>query len=308
MSLKIIFMGTPNFAVPILETIHKSEHKILSVYTQPPKKKSRGQKILPSSIQKCAEKLKIPIRCPDSLKKSDELNILKKLKPDVVVVVAYGQIIPKNFLDLSETLFINIHASILPQWRGAAPIQRAIMNMDKETGVSIMKIENDLDAGPVMRLKKIKITDECNYENLSKRMSLLASSEIIEALKDIENNKEKFLPQDHSKATYAKKIEKIESQIQWNDKAKKIVAKINALHPSPGSWFKLNDSRVKILRAQVSQKSGKPGEIIDENLTIGCSDMSVQILELQKEGRKSMSVNDFIKGHVLKIGTILNES
>ncbi len=306
MSLKIIFMGTPEFAVPVLKSINKSKHNLLAVYTQPPKKKLRGQKIIASPIQVCAEELNIPVRSPDNLNSDIEYNFLTKLKPNIVIVVAYGKMIPKKFLDLPGIHFINIHASLLPKWRGAAPIQRAIMNMDKETGISIMKIENKLDAGPVMQYFKIKITNECNYESLSKKMSSLAALKIIDSLATLQKNNQKFISQDNSKATYAKKINKEESKIDWQDDANQVVAKINALNPNPGSWLNLTGSRIKILKAKVVNRSGKPGEIIDENFTVACANNSVQILELKKEGKKSMNTSDFIRGNKLKVGTILN--
>ncbi len=299
-------MGTPEFAVPILESIYDSNYEILSVFTQPAKKKFRGQKIISSPIQQYAEKINLSVRCPDNLESIEEYDYIKDLKPNIVIVVAYGQIIPKKILDLPGVTFLNIHASILPKWRGAAPIQRAIMNMDKETGVSIMKIVKELDAGPVMRCEKIKITKDCNYESLSKRMSILAASTIIESLKIIERKEEKFIPQNKSLATYAKKINKSESKINWKDNANKVVAKINALHPSPGSWFKYNGARIKILKAEVVNKSGSPGEIVDNQFTIACLENSVRILKLKKEGKKSMSAFDYLKGNKLKIGTIVN--
>ena len=306
MSLRIIFMGTPEFAVPILKSIYESKHKLLMVYTQPPKKKLRGQKVISSPVQQYAEKLNVSSRCPDNLNEEKEYDFIKKLNPNIVIVVAYGKIIPKKFLDLSNITFINIHASILPRWRGAAPIQRAIMNMDKETGISIMKIVPKLDSGPVMKFEKISITNECNYQTLSKKISLLASSVITESLEIIENNNAKFIPQDESKATYAKKIDKSESKINWNDKANQLVAKINALYPNPGSWFTLNGSRIKITKAKETNNTGKPGEILDNRFIIGCSHNSIEILELQKEGKKNMSKTDFLKGNKIKIGTILD--
>ena len=306
MSLKILFMGTPDFAVPILKSIYDSNYEILSVYTQPAKKKFRGQKIISSPIQQYAEKIKLSVRCPDNLESIEEYEYIKNLRPNIAIVVAYGQIIPKKILDLPGITFLNIHASILPKWRGAAPIQRAIMNMDKETGISIMKIVKELDAGPVMRCEKIKITNNCNYESLSKRMSVLAASTIIDSLKIIERKEEKFIPQDKSLATYAKKIYKSESKINWRDKANKVVAKINALHPIPGSWFEYNGARIKILKAEVVNKSGSPGEIIDNQFTVACLENSIRILELKKEGKKSMSAFDYLKGNKLKIGTTLD--
>ena len=306
MSQKIVFMGTPEFAVPILKSLNDNGYDLLSVYTQPPKKKSRGQKIISSPIHQFAEKLKLPVRCPDDVNTEKEFNYLKQIKPNYVIVVAYGKLISKKILNLPDTTFLNIHASILPKWRGAAPLQRAIMNMDKETGISIMKIINELDAGPVMKTSKIEITNECNYETLSKKMSELGASTIIDALKILKIGQEKFIPQDNSKATYAKKINKLETKLNWKDKAKQVVAKINAFHPNPGSWFELNGSRIKVFKAKEINKKGTPGEILDDNLTIACNENSIQILELKKEGKKNMSASDFLKGNKLKVGTILN--
>ncbi len=307
MALKTIFMGSPEFAVPTLDTIHKSENDLIAVYTQPPKKKQRGQKLNPTPVQQHAEKLNIPIiRTPDDLNTKKELDFLKQLKPNIVVVVAYGKIIPRSFLELPNLYFINIHASILPKWRGAAPIQRAILNMDNETGVSIMKIENKLDTGPVMKYSKINITKECSFDSLSVKLSNLAASIIIDTLKTIENKKENFIPQDHKMATYANKVDKSEAKIIWTDKAKNIIAKINAFHSNPGSWFEFEGSRIKIIKAIEIKKAGKPGEVLDNNFTIGCSENAIQILELKKEGKKTLSTSDFLKGNSIKIGKILN--
>ena len=305
MTLIILFMGTPVFAVPILKSLFESEHKLLSVYTQPPKKRSRGQKKKSSPIHEFAEKIKVPVRCPDDLNTEQELNFIKNLKPNIVIVVAFGKIIPKKILELPNITFINIHASILPKWRGAAPIQRAIMNMDKETGISIMKIIYELDAGPVMKTVKIKITPECNFETLSKKISNIAASTIIDSLVLLEK-KAVFTPQDDSKASDAKKIDKSESKINWNENASKIIAKINALHPNPGSWFEMNGSRIKVLEVKEVKKKGKPGEIVDNEFTIACNDSAIEVLKLKKEGKNSMAASDYLRGNNLKIGTILN--
>ena len=307
MSLKIVFMGTPEFSVPVLQSLNNSKHQLLTVYTQPPKKKSRGQKIIKCPIHKAAEKFDIPVRFPESISSKEEIDLIKKLKPDILIVVAYGKILPKELLALSNVKFINIHASLLPRWRGAAPIQRAIMNRDKETGISIMKIINELDAGPVMHFVKIKIDNETTFESLSEEMSKISSKVILDCLKIIEKKEEKFTPQEKSKATYANKIEKSETKINWNDKASNIIAKINALHPTPGTWFKFNGSRIKILKAKEIIANGKPGEIINENFLVACLENAIQLLEIKKEGRKSMNVNDFLVGNTIKIGTILDD-
>ena len=302
MAMKIIFMGTPYFAVPILQAIHESEHRILEVYTQPATKSGRGQKFNHSDIFHCAKQLKLSVRAPSEIDTIEEINHFKKLKPDLVVVVAFGKILPTQLLNIDKMLFINIHASLLPKWRGAAPIQRAIMNMDYETGVSIMKIVPRLDAGPVMLQEKIKISEETSYENLSKKMSGIGAKLILESIKLIENNKANFIEQKESEATYAKKIQKNESKINWNESAKKIIAKINAFYPNPGCWFKLSGVRIKIIKAIEVEKAGNAGVILDNKMTIACSKNSVRILELKKEGKKQMSIDEYLKGNQVKIG------
>ena len=299
-------MGTPEFSVPILKSILDSNHKVLEVYTQPPKKKNRGQKILNSPIHEYAKKLKISVRHPITLNQKEEIDYIRNLKPNIVVVVAYGKILPSDLLHLKEILFINVHASLLPRWRGAAPIQRAIMNMDSETGISIMKIEPKLDTGPVMLQSKVKIHPNLNCEELSNEMSKIGAKLILDALELIEKNTAKFIPQNRSGITYAKKIEKNEAKINWGEDARKIIAKINAFTPHPGCWFELDGSRIKIIKAKEILCEGKSGTVLDEKLTIGCLKNAIQILEIKKEGRQKMTTKEFLKGNKIKIGQNLN--
>ena len=306
MALKLIFMGTPQFAVPILNSINNSKHEILCVYTQPPKKKNRGQKIYSSPVQQYAESSNLKLRYPSDLNE-EEYQFIKTLKPDAVIVVAYGKILPKKILDLKDIEFLNIHASILPKWRGAAPIQRSIMNMDTTSGISIMKIVSKLDAGPTLIKSEIPITNETNFESLSSQMSKLGAIKILEAINLIENKKANFIDQDETKATYAKKIEKIEGKITWNENADKVIAKINALNPNPGSWFMLKGSRIKVLKAVEVRQQGKPGEILSSKFIIACQKNAIQILELQKEGKNKMNVKEYTNGNKLEVGTLINE-
>lgn len=305
MSLKVLFMGTPQFAVPILKSIYDSNHTVLSVYTQPPKKKDRGQNKNITPVHEVSNKINLEVRHPEFLDEN-EIQYIKNLKPDIVVVVAYGKILPTKLLNLKEIKFINVHASLLPKLRGAAPIQRAIMNLEKETGISIMKIEPKLDTGPILMKSKVKISQETNYTDLSDKLSQLGSELIINSLELIYKKKDEYLPQEENKATYAKKITKEESKIYWNIKAKNLIAKINALNPNPGCWFELQGSRVKVTRAIEVKLSGKPGFILDNKLTVGCSENAIQILELKKEGKKLLKANDFLKGNKLEIGHNLN--
>jgi len=306
MSLNIIFMGTPEFSINSLDKIYNSPHQIIGVYTQPAKKKSRGQKIENSPVYNKAKELNLKIRCPESLNNQEEYNILKNNLPDVVVVVAYGQIIPKKILEIPNIVFINLHASLLPRWRGASPIQRAIQNRDKETGVSIMKIVNELDAGPFIKQEKVSIKSSTTFTELSDTLSILGAKILLDCLNLIENKNVKYIEQDHKKATYAKKIQKAEGKINWNKKAEDLVAQINSLSRVPGAWFELDKNRYKILKAlEVKGKFGQPGEVLDENLVIGCYQNSIQILELQREGKKAMSASQFLIGNKVKKGTKL---
>ena len=306
MASKLIFMGTPEFAVPILNTIHNSEHKILCVYTQPPKKKNRGQKIYSSPVQQYAERSNLKLRSPSDLNEK-EYQYIKNLKPQIVIVVAYGKILPKKILDLNNVEFLNIHASLLPKWRGAAPIQRSIMNLDKISGISIMKIVSKLDAGPTLMKSDIPITKETNYESLSDQMAKLGSIKILEAINLIENKKANFINQDETEATYAKKIEKIEGKITWKENADKVIAKINALNPNPGSWFSFRGSRIKVLKAVEVRQQGRPGEILSNKFVIACQKNAIQILELKKEGKNKMNVQEYTNGNKLEVGTLINE-
>ena len=272
MSQKIVFMGTPEFSIPTLELLISSKFDITAVYTQPPSKANRGQKNFSFKHRNFFKKKLLNVKTPKNLNNEEEFEYFKNLKPDLVVVVAYGKIIPKKFLDLPKFGFINLHASLLPKWRGAAPIQRSIMNLDTQTGVSIMKIVEKLDAGPVMHQEIIKINENIDTYTLSKVLSKLGAKSIINALQIIFKGQAVFIEQDHNKATYAKKITKQEGQINWNENANKIVAKINGLNPSPGAWFEFKGERIKIWKGIVTNKEGKPGEIIDSNLTIACSE------------------------------------
>ena len=297
-------MGTPMFAVPILKSLYQNGYPISVVYTQPPQKSHRGQKINKSPIQGIAETLNINFRAPEALQDNqEEYEFLKELGADLAIVVAYGQIIPKNFLNLTKKGFINIHGSILPNWRGAAPIQRSIMNLDNETGISIMKIVEKLDSGPVCNIYKFNIDINQNAQEISERLSSLAAEKILDNVDDILEDKAKFVEQDHSKATYAKKIDKKESQIDWNSDASKIIGKINGLMPVPGAFFSFNGERYKILKAEQSNKTGSPGLVLDDLLEICCGDKSIKVLEIQREGKNSQDISSFMMGSKIKRGS-----
>ena len=308
MSKKIIFMGTPIFAVPILKSLYQNEFSINLVYTQPPQKSHRGQKMNKSPVQAISETLNINCRSPQSLKNNtEEYEFFGKMDADLAVVVAYGQIIPKEFLSLTKKGFINIHASILPKWRGAAPIQRAIMNLDTETGISIMKINEELDGGPVSNIYKLKLNQKNNAKEVSEKLAQLAADKILDVVEDIIDGKSKFVDQDSSKATYAKKINKDEGEIDWKSDALKIIGKINGLYPSPGAFFNFNGQRYKILKAEIGNGIGKNGEVISDILEIACgNDQSIKILEIQREGKKIQKIKEFMLGSQIRKGSIIS--
>ena len=303
-------MGTPFFAVPILKSLYQNGYSISVVYTQPPQKSKRGQKINKSPIQGISETLNIDYRSPQSLKDNkEEYEYLKKLDADLAIVVAYGQIIPKEFLSLVKKGFINIHASLLPKWRGAAPIQRSIMNLEKETGVSIMKIVEKLDAGPICNFYKIPIKDNDNFQTISEKLASIAAKKILDNVDDILEDKIKFKEQNHIEATYASKIDKAESQIDWKENAENIIGKINGLYPTPGAFFNYKGERYKILRAEVASGSGKPGDVLDDYLEISCGNKkTVKILEIQREGKEPQNINEFMLGSQIKKGSNLNNA
>ena len=307
MAKKIVFMGTPMFAVPILKSLYQNGYPISDVYTQPPQKSQRGQKINKSPIHGIAETLNLDIRTPKNLKdNNEEYEYFKRIDADLAIVVAYGQIIPKEFLNLTKKGFINMHASLLPKWRGAAPIQRSIMNLDKETGVSVMKIAEQLDTGPVCNTYKIHLTNNLNAIEVSEKLSLIAAEKILDNVDDIIEDKVKFIEQDHSKAIYASKIQKAEGEINWNDEAKIIIGKINGLYPAPGAFFIYQGERYKILKAEIGNGIGKPGEIVSDYLDIVCGDkQTIKIKEIQRQGKKPQNIGEFMLGSQIKKGDVI---
>ncbi len=304
MSKKLVFMGTPMFAVPILKSLYQNGYNISCVYTQPPQKSKRGQKINKSPIQGISETLNLEYRTPAILNNEEEYNFLNSLNADLAIVVAYGQIVPKKFLSLTKTGFINIHASLLPKWRGAAPIQRSIMNLDQETGISIMRIAEKLDTGPVCNNYKIQLNENLNAIEISEKLSNLAAEKISDIVDDILEDKANFVEQDHSNATYASKIQKTEGQINWDENAEKIIGKINGLYPSPGAFFIFNGERYKILKAQIGGAQGNPGSVLSDNLEIACgNNQSIIVREIQRQGKRPQNIGEFIQGSQIKKGS-----
>ena len=301
---KIVFMGTSVFAVKILKSLYQNGYPIATVYTQAPKKSNRGMRVTKSPVHSISETLSLEVRTPVTLKNNqEEYEYLKDIDADMCLVIAYGQIIPESFLNLTKKGFINIHASLLPKYRGAAPIQRAIMNLEKKTGISIMKINSQLDEGPVCKSYEIDINEKDSSDDLSEKLSDLAVEKILDDIDDILDDKAKFKDQDHSKATYAKKINKKESSIDWNTPAKSVIAKINGLN---GAHFIFQGARYKILKAELNNLSGKPGEIIGDNLEIACKEKSIKVMMIQREGKKPQKTPEFLLGSQIKKGLFLS--
>ena len=300
-------MGTPMFAVPILKSLYQNGYPISDVYTQPPQKSQRGQRINKSPIQGIAETLNLEFRTPKFLKNNnEEFEYFKSINADLAVVVAYGQIIPKEFLNLTKKGFINIHASILPAWRGAAPIQRSIMNLDKETGITIMKIAEQLDTGPICNTYKINLENNLNAQDISEQLSSLAAEKILDNIDNILDDKAKFIEQNHAQATYAPKIQKLEGKINWDENALNIIGKINGLYPVPGAFFIFKGERYKILKADIGNGIGNPGEVVSDYLEVACGNrQSIKIKEIQRQGKKPQNIGEFMLGSQIKKGSLI---
>ena len=293
---RLIFFGSPDFALPPLKTLYLGGYEIVGVYTQEPKKKSRGMKELKTPVHLWAESQLLPVYFPSKLDKQS-LEEFESLKPDVAILFAYGKIIPPEWLNVPIFGFINIHASLLPRWRGAAPVQRAIENNDKKSGITIMKMNEGLDEGPIIASQEIAINSETNGQTLIDQISHDSCSLLY-------NNLEKYLKgllspvdQDHEKSTYASKINKDESRLNWNTEAKILEQKIRAFYPYPATWFSHKGKRYKVLKANVSSFEGEPGKILQSPLIIGCKKNSLEILEIQAEGKKPQSIDQFLLGN-----------
>ena len=304
MVLKVIFMGTPQFAVPALKKICESEMDIVAVYSQPPRKSNRGMKIEKSPVHEFADDNNLNIRTPSKL--DDDWEYFKSLKFDLAIVVAYGQIISKNFLELPEHGFLNIHASILPKWRGAAPIQRSIMEQDTFTGISIMQIEEQLDAGPVLIKQEIELNENSTTGQVEQNLSEIGADKILEAIHLVEKKEAVYIPQDDNAATYAKKIKKEDETIDWSRDAKAIIAQINGLNPRPGAYFEYRGEKIKIWKASYGSGEGEPGTVMNDNLQIACGKGSISVKEIQRPGKKIQPIKIFLLGFAIPESTQLN--
>ncbi|WP_374376904.1 methionyl-tRNA formyltransferase [Tabrizicola sp.] len=292
--MKVVFMGTPDFSVPVLDAIHKA-HEIVAVYCQPPRPAGRGKADRPSPVQARAEALGLPVRHPVSLRSEDAARDFAALGADVAVVVAYGLILPQAILDAPRLGCLNIHASLLPRWRGAAPIHRAIMAGDRDTGVCIMQMEAGLDTGPLLLREAVGIGAEETTADLHDRLSALGARLIVEALDRLPLP---TVPQPAEGVTYAAKIDKAEARIDWTRPAVEVDRLIRGLSPFPGAWTEVNGERVKLLRSRLATGQGAPGRVLG-SFTVACGSGAVEITEAQREGKRSMLAAEVLRGLIL---------
>jgi methionyl-tRNA formyltransferase len=306
MPLRLIFMGTPDFAVPTLLELVAHEHDIAAVYTRAPKPGGRGMKLQPSPVEREARRLGLAVLTPSSLKTSQAEADFRAHLADAAVVVAYGMILPQAILDTLPLGCFNLHGSLLPRWRGAAPIERAIMAGDAETGVMVMRMDAGLDTGDVAMAERLAITDAMTAADLHDALARLGAGLMVRAMDTLERGKLQLSKQSDEGVTYAAKIDKAEARIDWNKPARAVLRHIHGLSPFPGAWCEMpiegEPVRVKILRCEMTDGSGAAGELLDSRLAIACGRGAIRILELQRAGKAPMQAADFLRGTPLKAG------
>ena len=302
--MKLVFMGTPNFSVPALQALNESSHQICAVYSQPPRPAGRGKKLKVSEVHREALDMGLTVHHPENFKSEKDQTIFRNLNADVAVVVAYGLLLPKPILSSPKLGCVNIHASLLPRWRGAAPIQRAIMEGDDETGICIMKMDEGLDTGPVLSSRKIQITENDTAKILSERLSLLGSNLIVEVLDKLSDYK--VQNQSTVGITYASKIHKSEAKIDWSLPAQTIDRQIRALSPFPGAWTEINGERVKLLASKVVDEEHEAGMVLDTGFSIACGQKAIEITEAQRPGKSAQKSDVFLRGFRLQKGRKLD--
>jgi methionyl-tRNA formyltransferase len=303
MPLRLIFMGTPDFSVPTLLELVAHGHEIVAVYTRAPKPGGRrGLQLQPTPVEEAARKLGVPVLTPKTLKTQEALDEFSAFEADAAIVVAYGMILPQAILDAPRLGCYNLHASLLPRWRGAAPINRAIMAGDAESGVMVMKMDVGLDTGDIAMAERLAITDSMTALDLHDRLSRLGADLMVRAMAALARGGLQLRKQSEDGVTYAAKIDKAEARIDWTKPARAVLRHIHGLSPFPGAWAELENARVKILRCELGRGSGEPGAVLDDHLTIACGDGAIRIIELQREGKGRMQAADFLRGVPLKAG------
>ncbi|MFZ0812264.1 methionyl-tRNA formyltransferase [Bradyrhizobium sp.] len=304
MSLRLIFMGTPEFSVPTLLELVAHGHEIAAVYTRVAKPAGRGMKLQLSPVEQEARRLGIPVVTPATLKTPEALDEFRGYQADAAVVVAYGMILPQAILDTPKLGCFNLHASLLPRWRGAAPINRAIMAGDAETGVMVMKMDIGLDTGDVAMAERLAITDTMTASDLHDALAPLGGDLMVRAMAALERGKLQLTPQSGEGVTYAAKIDKAEAHIDWAKPARDVLRHIHGLSSFPGAWSEMPldgaSQRVKILRCEIADSSGEPGSVLDDRLKIACAQGALRVLELQRAGKQPMKADEFLRGTSLK--------
>lgn len=304
--MRLAFMGTPDFAVPVLRRLVADGHEIACVYTQPPRPAGRGKAPRPSAVQRAAQELgDLPIRTPERFRDPEVIAAFAALDLDAAIVVAYGQILPQDALDAPRLGCLNLHASLLPRWRGAAPIQRAIMAGDTEIGVVVMQMEAGLDTGPMLAEARTPVAPEDTAATLHDRLADMGADLMSRTLEDLANGPLAARPQPDEGATYAKKIEKAEAQIDWTRPAAELDRHVRGLSPFPGAWCRVGDERVKVLMCRPEDGTGAPGEVLDDRLLVACGTGALRLTRLQRAGRGAVSAEDFLRGHPVETGARL---
>jgi methionyl-tRNA formyltransferase len=303
MPLRLVFMGTPEFSVPTLLEIAGSGHEVVAVYTRAAKARGRGMETQPSPVEREAARLGIPVLTPPSLKGAEAQSAFRAHRVDAAVVVAYGLLLPLPVLQAPPLGCFNLHASLLPRWRGAAPINRAIMAGDAESAIMVMKMEEGLDTGPIGMAERIAIGPDMTAGDLHDRLARLGADLMLRALGAIERGGLKLTPQPEEGVTYAKKIDKAETRIDWSKPWHQVHDHIRGLSPFPGAWFEVEGNRVKALRSTRGDGTGAPGTLLDERLTIACGEGAVRLVEVQRAGKQPMKAADFLRGNALARGT-----
>lgn len=305
MSLRLAFMGTSEFAVPSLAALIAAGHEIAAVYTRAPRPAGRGQKEKSSPVQRAAERHGLVVRTPASLKDPAEQRAFAALDLDAAVVAAYGLILPEAVLSAPRLGCLNVHASLLPRWRGAAPIARAIMAGDAETGVSIMQMDAGLDTGPVLLAERVAIGPRMTGGALHDALAALGARLVVQALAALERGKARATPQPETGAPYASKLTKEEMRLDWTREATSLERQVRALSPSPGAWCMLDDMRLKVLEAKVIRDSGAPGMLLGQSLTVACGVEALRLCRVQRAGKAPMSAEEFLRGLEITPGTKL---
>jgi methionyl-tRNA formyltransferase len=305
MSLRLIFMGTPDFAVPALIELVGRGYDVAAVYTRAPKPAGRGMDVQASAVEREARRLGLPVLAPATLKTPEAQAAFRAQGADAAVVVAYGLILPKLILDAVPLGCFNIHASLLPRWRGAAPIHRAIMAGDAESGVTIMKMDAGLDTGAIAMAERVPIEADMTAGDLHDVLAKVGAGLMPQALTALERGALVLKPQPKTGVTYAEKISKDETRIDWSKPAKAVHNHIRGLSPFPGAWFELGGARVKLLRSTLAEGAGAPGAVLDDRLTVACGNGAVRLIELQRAGRQAMKAEEFLRGTAIKPGKSL---